>query len=82
MTKTTKTELSTARCSMSEFGRIVGLSRGRIWQLKRDGLILTDESGGVLVAESLKRFWLYRAVRRYVETQPQSEYFQRVLMTA
>lgn len=81
MTKTTKTELSTARCSMSEFGRIVGLSRGRIWQLKRAGLILTDESG-VLVAETLKRFWLYRAVRRYVETQPTDEYFQRVLMTA
>lgn len=81
MKKVTETELSTARCSMSEFGRIVGLSRGRIWQLKRAGLILTDESG-VLIAESLKRFWLYRAVRRYVETQPTDEYFQRVLMTA
>lgn len=78
MKKSTETELVRARCSLAEFGRLVGLTRSRIWQLKNSGLILVDE-GGVLVTESLKRFYLYRGVKHFVDVQPQSENFQYFL---
>lgn len=69
-------ELKAARCSQSDFARLVGLTRGRIWQLIRDGLIIAD-SDGVLVAESMKRFYAYYMMKNYVDCSPTAEYFQK-----
>lgn len=74
--KISASDLKSARCSQADFARIVGLTRGRIWQLIRDGLIITDTSG-VLVAESLKRFYAYYMMRNYVDCSPTAEYFQK-----
>lgn len=71
----TSEELLAAKCSQATFGRLVGVSRARINQYVREGLIAVDEDGGVDVVRTLKDFWLYRATRRHYEITP-DEYFQ------
>ena len=69
-------DLKAARCSQADFARIVGVTRARIWQLLRDGLIVADNDG-VDVLASLKNFYAYRMMKFYVDTEPTSEYFQK-----
>ena len=79
MTKSTETELRCARCSQAEFGRLFKLSRSRINQLARDGLIVVDDEG-VVVAESITRFVAYRVLKRfYGGMKPTDELFLRFL---
>lgn len=72
------TEMKTLRVTQAEFGRLVGMTRARINQLVKSGL-LVDDGQGLPLVESLKRFYSFRAVKHYVDTQPTSDYFQRVL---
>lgn len=79
VTKTTETELSRARCSQAEFGRLFNLSRSRINQFVKDGLIVVD-GDGVLVTESITRFVAFRVLKRfYGGMQPTDELFKRYL---
>lgn len=71
----TSEELSAAKCSQATFARLVGVSRARINQYVREGLISVGEDGGVDVVQTLKDFWLYRATRHYYDISP-AEYFQ------
>lgn len=68
-------ELKTARVTQSEFGRLVGVTRSRVNQLVKSGL-LVDDGHGLKLVESLKDYYLYRAVRRHYGATP-AEYFQR-----
>ncbi|MBR4383601.1 MAG: hypothetical protein IKP64_08590 [Selenomonadaceae bacterium] len=72
----TSEELLAAKCSQAVFGRLVGVSRARISQLVREGLISVDDTGGVDVVQTLKDFWLFRATRRHYEITP-AEFFER-----
>ena len=79
MTKATETELSRARCSQAEFGRLFNLSRSRINQFVKDGLIVVD-GDGVLVTESITRFVAFRVLKRfYGGMQPTDEIFAHYL---
>ena len=80
MKKMTVIEMLSVKCSQAEFGRLVGLTRSRVNQLIRDGLIVGDGEG-VDVITSLKNFYVFRAFKRfYPDMQPTDELFQRVLM--
>lgn len=70
--------MKTLRVTQAEFGRLVGMTRARINQLVKAGL-LDDDGHGLPLVESLKRYYSFRAVKHYVDTQTTSEYFQRVL---
>lgn len=79
MTKSTEAELRCARCSQAEFGRLFKLSRSRINQFVKDGLIVVDDEG-VVVAESITRFVAYRVLKRfYGGMKPTDELFLRYL---
>lgn len=71
----TSGELLSAKCSQATLARIVGVSRARINQYVREGLIRVDDTGGVDVLKSLKDFWLYRVAHRHYGITP-DEYFQ------
>lgn len=78
--KMTVTEMLSVKCSQAEFGRLVGLTRSRVNQLIRDGLIVGDGEG-VDVIKSLKNFYVFRAFKRfYPDMQPTDTKFQRALM--
>ena len=82
MKKMTVSEMSSVKCSQAEFGRLVGLTRSRVNQLIRDGLIVGDGEG-VDVTTSLKNFYVFRTLKRfYPDMQPTDELFQRALMMA
>lgn len=82
MEKMTVTEMESVKCSQVEFGRLVGLTRSRVNQLIRDGLIIGDGEG-VDVITSLKNFYVFRTLKRfYPDMQPTDELFQRALMMA
>ena len=70
--------MKSLRVTQAEFGRLVGMTRARINQLVKSGL-LVDDGGGLPLVESLKRFYSFRAMKHYVGTQPTSDYFQRIL---
>ena len=77
--KMTVSEMSSVKCSQAEFGRLVGLTRSRINQFVKDGLIVGDGEG-VDVITSLKRFYLFKAFKNfYPDMQPTDELFQRYL---
>ena len=79
MKKMTVSEMSSVKCSQAEFGRLVGLTRSRINQFVKDGLIVGDGEG-VDVITSLKRFYLFKAFKNfYPDMQPTDELFQRYL---
>ena len=82
MEKMTVTEMESARCSQSAFAKLVGLTRSRVNQLIRAGLIVGD-GDGVDVITSLKNFYVFRTLKRfYPDMQPADTQFRRVLMTA
>lgn len=56
----TSEELKTARVSQAYFGRVAGISRMRVSQLAKAGLLpMGDE--GVLLLDALKNFFLYQS---------------------
>jgi len=72
-------EMKTLRVTQAEFGRLVGMTRARINQLVKSGLLI-DDGDGLKLVDSLKRYYSFRAMKHYVDTQPTSDYFQRVLL--
>ena len=58
-TLVTSEELKSARVSQAYFGRVAGISRMRVSQLAKAGLILVDDAGVLLMA-SLERLIAYR----------------------
>ena len=56
----TSEELKTARVTQAYFGRVAGISRMRVSQLAKAGLLSAD-GDGVLLLESLKNFFLYQS---------------------
>ncbi|MBR4904134.1 MAG: hypothetical protein IKZ53_05645 [Selenomonadaceae bacterium] len=54
-----------ARCSQAYFGRLVGLSRQRINQLLKLGIIEADEAG-VKLFRSLENYFVYTKDKRLV----------------
>ena len=75
MKKFSAGELMAARCSQADFGRLVGLSRGRINQLVRAGLIPVD-SDGVKIVDALRIFTAWRLARRHYDLSV-GEFFER-----
>ena len=68
-------DMMSARCTQADFGRLVGLTRGRINQLVRDGLIPVD-GDGVKLVDALKIFATWRQVRRHYDLSVE-EFFAR-----
>lgn len=66
-----------ARCSQADFGRLVGLSRGRINQLVRAGLIPVDSDGvKVRVVDALRTFTAWRVAKINYDLSVE-EFFER-----
>ena len=76
--KVSANDLCGVKVSQSEFGKLVGVTRARINQLIRAGLIVGD-SDGVALMPSLERFYVYRVVKHFCDVQPTDEYFLRFL---
>lgn len=68
--------LTSAKVTQADFARILGLTKTRINQLVRDGLLTVDDDGGLPVVANLKYFWTFRVERRHYEITP-SEYHER-----
>lgn len=68
-------DMMAARCSQADFGRLVGVSRSRIWQLVRAGLIPVD-SDGVKVVDAIRIFTAWRMARRHYDLSV-GEFFER-----
>lgn len=62
--------LTAAKVTQADFARLVGLSKMRISQFVRDGLLTLDDDGGLPVVKSLKDFWTYRVESRHYEITP------------
>ncbi len=60
----TSEELLSATCSQAYFGRLVGISKMRVNQLLKEGLLLADESG-VKIFPSLERWLRYKHQKGY-----------------
>lgn len=56
----TSDELLSATCSQAYFGRLIGISKMRVNQLLKEGLLLADDSGGVKIFPSLTRWLRYK----------------------
>lgn len=68
--------LTSAKVTQADFARILGVTKTRINQLVRDGLLTLDDDGGLPVVKSLKDFWTYRVERRHYEITP-TEFHER-----
>lgn len=68
-------DMMSARCSQADFARLFGLTRGRIHQLVKAGLIPID-NGGVRVFDAVKIFATWRQVRRHYDLTVE-EFFER-----
>lgn len=71
--------MKTKRVTQAEFGRLVGISRSRINQLVKMGLLF-DDGNGLPLVESLKRYYVYRTIRRNRDIQPSDDYFLKFLL--
>ena len=58
----TSEELLKAKIPQAYFGRVVGISKMRVSQLLKAGLLVGD-SEGVLLVESLRRWFNYRLLK-------------------
>ena len=68
--------LTSAKCSQVDFGKIVGLTKARVNQLIRAGLLTTADDGrAVIVIESLRNFYRYREITKHYEITV-AEYFE------
>ena len=56
----TSEELKSARVSQAYFGRVAGISRMRVSQLAKAGLLSADDKG-ILLIDSLKNFFVYQS---------------------
>ena len=56
----TSEELKSARVSQAYFGRLVGITKMRVSQLVKAGL-LTADAEGILLLDSLKNFFMYQS---------------------
>lgn len=56
----TSEELKTARVSQAYFGRLVGITKMRVSQLVKAGLLSAGDEG-ILLIDSLKKFFLYQS---------------------
>ena len=74
----TSEELTAAQVSQSYFSRVAGISRMRVSQLIKAGLLVVGAEG-ILLLQSLQRFWDYQSNKdceplwRYVERYCQEE---------
>lgn len=75
MKKFSAGDMMAARISQADFGRLVGLSRGRINQLCKAGLIPVD-SDGVKVVDALRIFTAWRMARIHYDLDV-GEFFER-----
>lgn len=69
-------DMMSARCSQADFARLFGLTRGRIHQLVKAGLIPCDDNGGVKLVDGVKIFATWRQVRRHYDLTVE-EFFAR-----
>ena len=69
----TSEELKTAQVSQSYFSRVAGISRMRVSQLIKAGLLVVDAEG-ILLLQSLQRFWDYQQNK---DCYPLWEYVER-----
>ena len=59
----TSEELREASVPQAYFGRIVGISKMRVSQLLRSKLLICGSDGGILLIESLRRFFSYQLMK-------------------
>lgn len=72
----TAENLTAATCSQVDFGKIVGLTKSRVNQLIRSGLLTTADNGrSVLVLESLRNFYRFREISKHYELNV-AQYFE------
>ena len=61
-------DLKSLTTTQTQMAALLGVTQPRVAQYIKDGIILKDESGAVLVIESLKNYYKYRVVGENVES--------------
>ena len=59
----TSEEIRQASVPQAYFGRVIGISKMRVSQLLKAGLLIGSDEGGIVLVESLRRFFSYQLMK-------------------